>query len=508
MSRNKILLWTMLALVLLVIPFKQASAQEFPFVEEIFPQQGSLGTTIEMLVRGAGFESVQALDAVVLNGQEVPVFDWAILTDDVVKIQMLIPEDARVGETEITFVFDDIGMDAFFIVTEREEGPFIEEFFPQEGQIDTEVPISFAVSNYSLGTLGGITIGVEEIPVNQFSVSDSGEAWEFLVYLPPFLPLGDSVINLYFQTYTFSSYFYVYDEEGGEQIAPSVYGYDPNEARLDTDVEFILQGYYLPELGDLRGITIGSSDLAIDYYAVDSDEVAVAGAYLPQEIPLGENRIIFYYDNYRYADTFFANRPDDEPFREPVLRSVSPKEADPDSDVALTLKGENLENLGDINTVRIGRVFLSVSDYFIASTDTAVVEVYLPEDIPQGTQNITVSFDNAEISTSFRVTDQIPRWILLVGGIAAAGAVAVAVGGGIFVVRTIRKGRTPQEKPREEPRKTQPDLSFKVEVDFGTQTVEPTRQSLTGKPDIRFEVSGDPGEQHIELEDDSLVDSD
>ncbi|MEJ2757232.1 MAG: hypothetical protein P8046_02010, partial [Anaerolineales bacterium] len=65
MSRRKVLIWAMIALVLLIFPFKPAAAQNFPFVEEIFPNQGSLGTTVEMLLRGGGFESVQSLNTVV-----------------------------------------------------------------------------------------------------------------------------------------------------------------------------------------------------------------------------------------------------------------------------------------------------------------------------------------------------------------------------------------------------------------------------------------------------------
>ncbi len=508
MTRKKLSTWILIALVLLILPFKQAAAQESPFVEEIFPQQGSLGTVIEMLVRGGGFESVQALNGVLLNGQEIPVLDWAILSDDVVKIQLLIPENVRVGETEIRFVFDDIPMDALFIVTDRENVPFIQEFSPQEGQIDTEVPLSFAVRNYDLGSFGGITIGYEEIPVNQLSVSDSGEAWEFLVYLPTYLPPGDSVINLYFQNYTFSNYFYVYTPDGEEPLAPSIYGYDPNEAQVDTDIEFTLEGYVLPELGGLQAILIGDIELPIYYYDLNSDETAVAGSYLPPEIPPGENRIIFYFENYRYADTFYAYAPDNDLLSMPVLRSISPKAADPDSDISLTLSGENLDNLGEIIGVRIGQFFLPISDYYVESSTRAVVELTIPEDVPQGNQIITVSFENAEISNPFFISTidngGWPSWVLLIGGIALLGFVGV-VGGGILVIRAVRKGKTPREKTRDEPRKPRADVQFKVTVDHGTQTVKPGGHSLTGKLDIRFEVSGDPGEQHIETEDDSLI---
>jgi hypothetical protein len=132
----------------------------------------------------------------------------------------------------------------------------------------------------------------------------------------------------------------------------------------------------------------------------------------------------------------------------------------------------------------------------------------VPDDAPQGTQFITVSFENAEINTTFLVTNKIPLWILVLAGIATVGAFGVAVGGGIAIVRTLQNGRTSKEKTREKPRKAEPDFQLKVQMDYGTQSVEEKGPSLTGKADIHFEVSGDPGEQEINTEGDSLIGGD
>lgn len=509
MSRKNSIFLTFIALALVLVSFKPAAAQNFPFIEVIYPQQGSQGTVVEMLVRGAGFESVQDLNAIILNGQEVPILDWAVLTDDAVKVQLMIPEESPIGETEIRFIFDDIAMDAFFIVTGRENVPFIEEFSPQEGQIDTDIPLSFIVSNYNLGGFGGITIGYEEIPVNRINVNDSGEAWEFLVYLPTFLPPGDSVINLYFQNYTFSSYFLVFNEDIDirEQLSPAVYRYDPHEVQLDTPFEVIIEGYVLPELGDLQGITIGNMDLPIHYYEIISDEVAAAGTYLPPEVSPGENRIIFYFENYRYTDTFFAVGPQIDDFEAPALESLIPREAEIDSDVELRLTGENLENLGSLDSVRIGRVFLPILDFTITSPNAAVVEVHIPENAPQGEQVLSVSFENAALNETFLVTGIIrPPWEVLIAVIAGIGALGVVVGGGYAVARAIRKGRTSEEQSRDDTKKTQIHAEYNVKVDLGVQTIEPAGKSLSKGLDYHLEVTGDPGEQTIETEGNSLVD--
>lgn len=477
MSRKNIFIWVFLILTLFVLPFKAASAQDSLYIEAVYPEQGSPGEIIDMLVRGAGFESRQELNSILLNGQPAPVLNWAILSDDAVKVQFFIPEDAEVRDTEIRFIFDDIALDAYFVVREKREGPFVDEFFPQEGQIDTQVPLSFAVRDYYLGAFGGIVIDNEEIPVLDYSSSNSTEAWEFLTYLPTYVPPGDGEIKLYFQTYTYSSYFFVSDAPIGQPLSPEIYDYAPNEARRDSEVEFILQGYGFPELGDLQAITLGNFDLPIDYYEIISNEAAAAGTFIPPDVPVGENRIVFTFENYRYTDTFYIAEQEVN-VAAPTLFSLRPQKATPDSNITLQLEGENLDQLGELIGVRLGQFSIRDIDYDFESPEEVSVDIYLPENTPLGDQTITVSFENAEIRESFNITKGIDWdiWLVILAIIAGIGAIGVVFGGGYAVAKAIRRD------PREKPQKPLADLHFNVRVDPGIQTIEPVDDSLVDEP--------------------------
>lgn len=505
MSRKSLCIWALLILALFILPFKQASAQDELYIEAIYPQQGSPGEFIDMLVRGGGFESRQSLNAILLNYQEIPILDIAVLTDDAIKVQFFIPEDIETRETEIRFIFNAAALDAAFNVTERRNGPFIADFSPQAGQIDTQVPITFAVNDFFLGEFGGIVIGYEEIPVLDYSSSSSTQAWEFLTYLPTFLPLGDDTISLYFETYTFSSYFFVSDSPVEGPTTPSLYGYEPNESLLDSSIEFILHGYAVPELGDLKGIAIENFELPIDYYEIISDEAAAAITTLPPNAPLGENRIIFTFENYRYTDTIYTEKPK-ESFEAPVLFTLEPQEARNDTGITLRLEGENLRNLGTLTGVRIGQFFVQEADFKIESNNEVSVFLYLPENTPLGEHTITVSFENAEIRENFLVTDpRPPLWLVLLAIAAGLGGLGVIIRGGYAVARAIRKGSPDQKDPRDDRKKPPAELRFNLKADIGIQTIETGERPLIGALDFHFDVTDDPGEQTIEPEDDSLV---
>ena len=82
------------------------------------------------------------------------------------------------------------------------------------------------------------------------------------------------------------------------------------------------------------------------------------------------------------------------------------------------------------------------------------------------------------------------------------------MGGGILVVRAVRRTQPSRTEPEEPRRERQPRFDFKVEPDFGTQTIETSEESLTVDLSMRFEVSPDPGEQDIQTGGGSLVDED
>ena len=512
MTHKKIFVGVCLAaaILLAVLPGSTAHAQEFPFIEVLYPQQGSPGEVVDLLLRGGGFDSVQALDAVAISGFEVPVLDYAILSDEAVEVRILIPEDIPVGVTEVTFVFDDFGEDALFTVTE-EAAKFDYQLSPLEGQIGTELILFLETDNFALGPFGGMTIWGVDLPILEFEFNEAADSWAFLVFLPREIPTGDGEIRLYFDDYSLSAGFFVFGPEFDQPLAPSVFGYDPNEAPRDSEIEMILEGTAMPELGDLIGLTVAGVDLPILDYAVEGEEFAVVRTFLPPELPLGETRIAFYYEFYGpFTDIFQVNPAEPEPDeqRRPMLYNVTPQDGELDSDLLLRLSGENLDALGELDGVWIGNFALPEADYEVLTSDAAVVYAYLPEDAPSDNQVITVAFENAEVSTAFFVRTPppaIPYWLLAIFGIVGIVGVAV-VGGGILLVRALRGSRAPQEKPDERRTERKPRFDFKVEPDLGTQTIEPVDDSLTLDLNLRFEIYKDPGEQEINTGGRGLVD--
>lgn len=504
MTHKKIFVGVCLAAAILfaVLPGSTAHAQEFPFIEILYPQQGSPGEVVDLLLRGGGFDSVKALNAVAISGFEVPVLDYAILSDEAVEVRILIPEDMPVGVTEITFVFDDFGADALFVVSEDTAAPLEYRLFPQEGRQGTEITLQLETFNEALGPFGGVTLWGVDLPVLAFEVSEAGDSWAFRVFLPPEVPAEEGEIRLYFENSSLRESFFVFGPEFDQPPGPAVGGYDPIEGQRDTEIEFILQGNLLSELGDLVGLTVAGVDLPILDYFVEAEEYAVVRTFLPPELPLGETRIAFYYESYGpFTDIFQVNPREPEPdeIRQPVIYSVSPLEGDHDSDLLLRLGGVNLDLLGALVEVRIGDFALTDTDYEILTTETSVVYAYLPEDAPSGEQSLTIAFENAEISTDFlvrRLSPVIPLWLLAIVGIVVIAG-AVLVGGGILVVRAFRGSRAPQEKPDERGQERQPRFDFKVVPDLGTQTIEPAEDNLTLDLNLRFEIYKDPGEQEI-----------
>lgn len=505
MSQKKILISVLTVLILLVTlqPGHTALAQEEFFLEVIYPQQGILGEVNHLLLRGAGFESIESLNGVVISGDEIPVLGFDVLSNEAAEVQILLPEDVPLGETEITFIFDGFGYDAFFIVVSGEERPFVNEFGPREGQIDTDLTLFLDVSNFALGAFGGVTLQGIDLPILKYEINESANVWIGTVYLPFELTADGAEIRLYFQNFSFVNEFFLFGPGNDQPLEPSVYSYDPNEWRADTEIDMVLQGYYLFEVGGLTRITIANIDVPFQSYEIESDESAVARVYLPADLPLGETRIIFYFESgLTYSDTFFVNPPDDPV--QPALFSISPQDGQTDSEIELYLEGENLRLLGDLVDIRISGFPLSENEYNIESNDLVIVNAYIPEEAPTGDLSISIAFENADISDYFFVEPSgLPPWLVGVIGIVGGG---ILVGGGALVRRAIRKGNQPEEEPDRRSREDTPGLDFKVTVDFGTQTIETGEDSLISDLDIHFVISQDPGIQDIETEGSDLID--
>jgi len=515
MSRTKVntfFIFTFVIVLSLLIA-QTSIAQIIPALEIIFPQRGAPGQVINLLLKGSDFESISELNGVLLTGQELPVFDFNILSDQLIEVLVLIPEDIPTGPTEISFIFDGIGMDAFFIVTEpgeQELAPILNSIKPQEGRVDTEETLFVEFSSFLDSELGEVIIGGVEMPILEYAVNETGEAWRIRIYLPAETPIGETEIGLYYQDFSFRDYFFVQGPDFDQPVESLIYGFSPKEGRIGTEIELYLEGENLLGLGELVGMTIAGMDVQILYYTNESNEISVAGVYLPPELPAGETEIVFFFENFGHEDRFFVDRrePGTDFGDRPTLWNISPQEGEIDSEIELLLEGDNLFELGDLISVAIGGLDIPVFDNEILSNETVLINVFLPEETHLGRQTIIIAFENSEFSESFEVTEPIqtdfPTDILLIIGISIVVGAAI-IGGGILVTRSIKGRSSQKEKPDEHPEEPEPLIDFKVGMDYGNQSVEPTESSLT--IDLHFDIEMDFGEQSIETDNDGLLDN-
>ena len=146
MSHRKLsaILLAAVFLLLTSLKLKSALAQEIPLLYGVFPQRGSRGAEVNMLLTGDGFDNLGELIRVQLSGQDIPVLDHVVVSNEFMRVLIFIPERAAIGETEISFVFEGMGLDAYFVVEgeEREFSPLVRRITPQEGQVDSELTLT------------------------------------------------------------------------------------------------------------------------------------------------------------------------------------------------------------------------------------------------------------------------------------------------------------------------------------------------------------------------------
>jgi len=278
----------------------------------------------------------------------------------------------------------------------------------------------------------------------------------------------------------------------------------PREGQMDREVEFVLEGENLYELGTLQRVEIGGIPLDVLDNGEESDQVAFVRVFLPPELPEGEQGVVFIYENYGYEDAFVV-RSSEVVTPETVFHGLSPREGDVDTDFDLYLDGENLYGLGDLVGVTVGGVDLEVWDYDFQSNQRLWVYVYMPEDTPLNNQRITLYFENGDYSDSFVVngpTGGIPPEVLIfiIGGVVVLGGMGVT--SVVLIRRAIKKTRAEREE-----RQSDKDYKFKVEIkmDVGKQDVHPDKSSLILDADLEIKVEPDEGEQYIYTDGDQLI---
>jgi hypothetical protein len=402
---------SLLILLFSLVTVQPSHAQANISLFDAYPRRGGLGDTVSMLLRGTGFESIKNLDGVFFGATQLRDLEFKVLSNELIEVLVLIPENAEVGPNEIRFVFDDNAYDAFFEVTEGGEGwisPVVAGLYPQEGQVDTEMSVFFELSyyyqtgitlipRYEWGEFITMIIGDVEVQVNAITINDPGDLFEYRIYLPLEMRTGDTEIHLYYENYSYRDYFYV---EPSPEPTPIMYGYSPNEWPADSDIEFNLEGDNLFQLGNLNRVEIAGMEVPFEDGGQPSNQEAVVGAYLPPELPLGETKIVFYYDNYVYEDGFFVVEGEAP---RPYIGGISPIEGQMDSEVEIVLEGENLYELGTLNGVEIAGRRVEVLDNWEESNQMAVVRVYLPGDLPEGMHGIVFYYENYGYEASFLV---------------------------------------------------------------------------------------------------------
>jgi hypothetical protein len=480
------------------------SAQDVVDLDRIYPARGELDTEVNLLLRGHGFEGVGRLRGVYISGVQVPLNNYAPVSDEFIRVLFFIPPQTRVGVTEISFRFDNWDVDHDFVVfqgEDREIMPEIHHLEPQDGLVDIDMTLYFEGTRlFELGELGGVIIGDVQIPVLNESI-ESDESMFIDVYLPPETPLGETEVGVFFENYSFVEFFFVrgLDSEGPENIV--LYDFSPREALVDTEVELNLEGENLYRLGRLDSITIAGFDVPILRYVADSDQSMVIGIYLPPDLETGETEIGIYFENYSFEDSFFLRGREPGPVEPgmPELWGLDPQQGDVDSEIELLLQGANLFGLGELVAVRLNGVDIPVLDYEIESDESLLLRLYLPEGTAGGDGTIAILFENAELEEDFFVS--VPTGIPIEPLIGVLVVVVTAILG----LRYLRRRQIHTEKPEEQPSQPQAEVDFIVSVDTGTQIVEQDGPSLIMDIQLRFQVDVDPGVQSVEPDGDSLI---
>lgn len=124
-----------LAILVLALSTSTAIAQEIPTLFGVIPQEGQAGSEVRLTLDGTGFQALEGLDGVFISGVEVPVLGYDIASNERIEVLIFIPEETPIGETEISFLFGNFALDAFFIVV----GPGAEPLQPGPPEVPPPV---------------------------------------------------------------------------------------------------------------------------------------------------------------------------------------------------------------------------------------------------------------------------------------------------------------------------------------------------------------------------------
>ncbi|HSF83936.1 MAG TPA: hypothetical protein VLA49_22090 [Anaerolineales bacterium] len=184
--------------------------------------------------------------------------------------------------------------------------PVLGNFFPHNGQLDTELVLTLEGEGFfELGELLIVNIGNLEIPVLDYQIGSESRL-EIAIYLPNETPIGEQTITIFFENAGFEDTFTVRAREAElpEQAFPLLNLVTPREGDVDTDIELRLDGESLFDLGELISVNINGFEIPVYYSESDSAESMQIGIYLPADTPPGERIISFVFGNAGFETPF------------------------------------------------------------------------------------------------------------------------------------------------------------------------------------------------------------
>ncbi len=286
--------------------------------------------------------------------------------------------------------------------------------------------------------------------------------------------------------------------------AQEPYTLDPQEAEAGAvEVHLVLQGVGLGSFGELTDVVLSDYPLKFFYEIVD-DQTFWVFVDFPMDVPAGEQRIIFFFQETSLAFPFFIFGPAQE-IPELRLDNIFPGEGLIGTEVLVTLEGDGFSQLGSPLQILIGGIDVGFFDFVPESEQVMRFRFFIPEDVSAGDSEIVFIFEEAAFEEYFFVGemiiepgppeqprettpgDEFPRWLLLVGAVIVGGGILL-LGGGIALVRRLSGTREPVEK--EESRQPEPQkLEFQRYKDSGVQQISPQDRPIAPDMDFRVDTS-------------------
>jgi hypothetical protein len=192
------------------------------------------------------------------------------------------------------------------------------------------------------------------------------------------------------------------------QETPVLRGVSPQESRLGEQVNLVLEGDGFSQLDNLTSINIGGMQIPFSSYEIIDNQTITVSLRIPEKTPAGRQRINFTFDNELRLEALFTILEPSEPDQGlPLLYGVSPQEGHPGQQLRITLDGEGLSGLGELQAIRISGVDTPLLDYHLNSDQALEALVRIAEDAPPGEGDIAFFFENDNLNAYFVVLEPV-----------------------------------------------------------------------------------------------------